>query len=203
MNTKRRIQRGLKQFLCILLLMVAGSMTGYAQSNCFEYDVNDGNVITGLTEEGLNASSLTIPATVTTVKSGAFSSTSAKVSALVIEAGGNPAFETELFGELENPLSDIQILGNSMTLTNINDLFTSLGSQGSLSTVYIHGYSGEWTDIEETSVLTNTVSVALPAALVTTQRCLLPHQWRLNRCQQSLSASAQQSFISQRAANHR
>ena len=152
------------------MLLLAGSMTGYAQSECFEYDVNDETVITGLTETGLAASSLTIPKEVMTVRSEAFSSSSAQVSVLIIEAGGNPAFETNLFGGRGNPLGDIQILGTSMTVANIRALFASLGAQGALSTVYIEGYSGAWSDIVETSVLTADVDVRLPAALVSTQQ---------------------------------
>ena len=46
----------------------------------------------------------------------------------------------------------------------------SLGAQGALSTVYIAGYSDEWQDIESNAVLTSEVTVALPAALVSTQQ---------------------------------
>lgn len=153
-----------------MLLMVVGSMTGYAQSECFEYEDNDETIITGLTQGGLSKSSLTIPKEVTAVRSEAFSSSSAKVSALIIEAGGNPVFASGLFGERENPLGDIQILGSSMTVANIRTLFASLGAQGALNTVYIEGYSGEWSDIEETNVLASDVEVRLPAALVTDQQ---------------------------------
>ena len=164
-----------------MLLLLAGSMTGFAQSEYFEYeDPYYMTIINGLTSEGLAASSLTIPKEVTVVKSGAFSSPSAKVSALIIEAGGNPAFEANLFGTCknssnedvprDNPLGDIQILGNSMSVSNIKALFASLGAQGALSTVYIEGYSGEWSDITDTGVLAADVEVRLPAALVSDQQ---------------------------------
>ena len=165
----------------VMLLLLAGSMTGFAQSEYFDYeDSYDMTIISGLTSEGLAASSLTIPKEVITVKSGAFSSPSAKVSALVIEAGGNPAFEANLFGTCknssnedvprDNPLGDIQILGNSMSVSNIKALFASLGAQGALSTVYIEGYSGAWSNIGVTDVLTEKVEVRLPAALVSDQQ---------------------------------
>ena len=177
MNTTTRLQRHcLKERMwggrtwLVMLLLLAGSMTGYAQSDCFEYEDANNTIINGLTVKGLAASSLTIPATVITVKSGAFSSSSAHVSALIIEAGGNPAFETNLFGGRENPLGDIQILGSSMTVSNITTLFTSLGAQGALGTVYVEGYSGAWSDIAVTDVLTSEVDVRLPAALVSTQQ---------------------------------
>lgn len=179
LNTKTRLTRGLffrlaqhKPWLVmlLLLLLLAGSMTGYAQSNCFTYEDTDETIIDGLTDDGLAASSLIIPKEVTAVKAESFSSSSAKVSALVIEAGGNPTFASGLFGGRENPLVDIQILGSSMTVTNIKALFSSLVAQGALSTVYIEGYSGDWSDIEETGVLTSSVDVRLPAALVTDQQ---------------------------------
>ena len=154
------------QVLLLMLLLLVGANGAYAQSDCFEYEEN---VIIGLTETGRAASSLTIPATVTTVNSGAFSS-DANVSTLIIEAGGNPAFEAKLFGEKPNTIGEIQILGNSMTVANIQKLFTSLGAQGALSTVYIAGYSGNWSDIASNAVLTSDVTVALPAALVRAQK---------------------------------
>ena len=154
------------QVLMLLFLLLVGANGAYAQSDCFEYEEN---VIIGLTETGMAASSLTIPATVTTVNSGAFSS-AAYVSTLIIEAGGNPAFEAKLFGEKPNTIGEIQILGNSMTVANIQKLFTSLGAQGALSTVYIAGYSGEWSGIESNAVLTSEVTVTLPAALVRAQK---------------------------------
>ena len=154
----------------VMLLLLAGSITSYAQSNCFEYKDAGETIITGLTETGLAASSLTIPKEVTAVRSGAFSSTSAKVGALVIEAGGNPTFASGLFGGRENPLGDINIYGSSMTVENIRALLSSLGTQGALDAVYIEGYSGTWTDIEETSVLTEDVDIIMPAAIVPTQR---------------------------------
>ena len=155
------------QVLLLQFLLLVGANGAYAQGDCFEYE---GNVITGLTETGWAASSLTIPATVTTVNSGAFSSTT-KVSTLIIEAGGNPTFEGKLFGDDKtNPIIDIQILGNSMTVANIKSLFSSLVAKGNLSTVYIAGYSDEWQDIESNAVLTSEVTVTLPAALVRAQK---------------------------------
>lgn len=167
MNIKTSLQQSQKWLVTLLLL--AGSITSYAQSECFEYE-DAGKTITGLTDVGLAASSLTIPKEVTAVRSGAFSSTSAKVGALVIEAGGNPTFASGLFGERQNPLGDINIYGSSMTVENIRALLSSLGTQGALDAVYIEGYSGTWTDIEETSVLTEDVDITMPAAIVPTQR---------------------------------
>ncbi len=160
------------QVLMLLFLLLVGANGAYAQGDCFVYEGSGNTVITDLTAKGMAASSLTIPATVTTVKSGAFSAAAnVPTLMLIIEAGGNPTFEGKLFGDDEtNRISDIQILGNSMTVANIQKLFTSLGAQGALSTVYIADYSGEWTDITSSAVLTSDVTVTLPAALVSTQK---------------------------------
>ena len=159
------------QVLMLLFLLLVGANGAYAQGDCFVYEGGGNTVITGLTATGMAASSLTIPATVTTVNSGAFSA-AANVSTLIIEAGGNPTFEGKLFGDDKtNPISDIRILGNSMTVANIKTLFESLTTRGALSTeVYIAGYSGEWSDITSSAVLTDKVTVTLPAALVSTQQ---------------------------------
>ena len=158
------------QVLMLLFLLLVGANGTYAQSDCFVYEGSGNTVITGLTDKGRAAYSLTIPATVTTVNSKAFSN-AAYVSTLIIEAGGNPAFEAKLFGDNKsNIISDIQILGNSMTVANITALFESLTTRGALSTAYIAGYSGEWQDITSSAVLTSGVTVTLPAALVSTQQ---------------------------------
>lgn len=171
MRKKTKNRHGAFGLQVLLLLLLVGANGAYAQGDCFVYEKGSGNtVITDLTETGWAASSLTIPATVTTVKSGAFSS-AANVSTLIIEAGGNPTFEGKLFGnDKTNRISDIQILGNSMTVANIKSLFSSLVAKGNLSTVYIAGYSDEWQDIESNVVLTSKVTVALPAALVRAQQ---------------------------------
>lgn len=171
---ERAVKHGVSR-AALLSLLFGVCIVGKAQEECFEYDTDAKTIITGLTEAGLAPTTLTIPKEVTMVKSGAFNNSTANVSVLVIEAGGNPTFETNLFGVTEsgpnnNRLSDIQILGTSMTVANISALFTSLVDKGDLSTVYIEGYSGEWLDIEGTSVLTSDVSVTLPAALVNTQQ---------------------------------
>lgn len=181
----------MRKFLLLVLLLSGSSLHGFAQADCFVYkDPETKTIITDLTDAGQAAITLTIPKEVTTVKRGAFSS-AANASALIIENGGNPAFEPNLFGTTEvsdieepnaNRLSDIQILGSSMTVANIRALFTSLVAQGALTTVYIEGYSGDWIDIpvsEESpsvadevllSVLTHDVTVTMPAALVSTQQ---------------------------------
>lgn len=171
----------MRKFLLLVLLLAGSSLHGFAQADCFEYDDEGKTIIKGLTELGSATEDIEIPAKVTKVKSGAFVGASASLNSLIIEEGGNPEFEANLFGttpdayneEILHPnpnlLGDIQILGSNMTVENIGKLFASLVEKGDLSTVYIDGYSGTWSNITSTDVLTSAVSVTLPATLVSTQ----------------------------------
>lgn len=115
----------------LLLMLVAGTMAGYAQNNCFTYTDN-GKTITGLTDDGSSATELTIPATVTTVKSGAFSNASSNLTSLTID-DGNPAFESNLFGEGNTSTLTSIDMGKGMSVANIKALLTSLGTTKNLS----------------------------------------------------------------------
>lgn len=171
----------MRKFLLLVLLLAGSSLHGFAQADCFEYKDEGKTIIKGLTELGSATEDIEIPAKVTKVKSGAFVGASASLNSLVIDEGGNPEFEANLFGTTQDPeneeifhpnqnlLNDIQILGSSMTVENIGKLFASLVEKGDLSTVYIDGYSGTWSNITSTDVLTSAVSVTLPATLVSTQ----------------------------------
>lgn len=171
----------MRKFLLLVLLLAGSSLHGFAQADCFEYEDEGKTIIKRLTELGSATEDIEIPAKVTKVKSGAFVGASASLNSLVIEEGGNPEFEANLFGTTQDPeneeifhpnpnlLNDIQILGSSMTVENIGKLFASLVEKGDLSTVYIDGYSGTWSNITSTDVLTSAVSVTLPATLVSTQ----------------------------------
>lgn len=152
-----------------LLLIAATSLTCHAQSNCFTYDFEDANVITGLTDDGEDVKELIIPSNVTKVKSGAFEE-AAKLETLTID-NANPVFEGSLFGENTCKLSLID-MGNSMSVNNMYALLTSLGSTNTLSKVVIDSYSGEqisWTDNTINNVLHEEVAVVLPAAQVANQ----------------------------------
>lgn len=171
MSTIRRIQRGKTGILCALL-MVVGSMTGYAQSNCFEYDDNDETVITGLTEIGQSVSSLTIPATVETVKSGAFTQASSSLTELYVENGGNLTFESGLFGENENTLTMIN-MGDGMSVANMIALLQSLGTFKEGTTIVADGFSGVKdisNDTWDAVTWTNVSSITLPAQLIAEQQ---------------------------------
>ena len=153
----------------LMLLIAAGTITCHAQSNCFTYDFEDANVITGLTYEGEDASELIIPSHVTAVKSGAFADAQ-QLKTLTID-NGNPEFEGNLFGGNANILSLIN-MGSSMSVSNMKALLTSLGSTESLDKVVIDSYSGEpitWNDNTINNILHEDVTVVLPAAQVADQ----------------------------------
>ena len=114
------------QVLMLLFLLLAGSMTGYAQSDCFTYE-DEGKTITGLTGTGKAATSLTIPKEVTKVKSGAFEMATNLLVELYIENGGNPTFESGLFGVNANTLNMID-MGDGMSVANMIALLQSVGT---------------------------------------------------------------------------
>lgn len=170
MNKETQLQRGNRWLL--LLLLVAGSMTGYAQSRYFTYaDGSNGTVITGLSEDGAYATSLTIPATVTNVSSGAFANADPKLTSLTIENGGNPTFVGSLFGTKANTLTYIK-MGDGMTVANMIALLQSLGTDGPTGTVEASGFTGTpdaTADTWNVVTWTNATSITLPAELVGTQ----------------------------------
>ena len=162
------------RFLLLTLLLAVTSLHGLAQAECFEYEDEGETIISSLTEAGRAATSLTIPASVTTVRSGAFYYAlqgNTPLSSLIIEDGGNPLFESNLF-ERAHTLSSIDT-GNGMSEARIYALLASLGSAEALDKVYIKAYTENegvnWLTDEIKAVLTSDVSVTLPAALVSDQ----------------------------------
>lgn len=159
--------------MLLMLLLAAGTMVGHSQTDCFTYYDNEATIITGLSGTGMAATELTIPSTVTTVQESAFCYANSKLSSLTID-GGNPAFESGLFGEKTSTLTYIN-MGSGMSATNMYSLLTSLGSRGALQTVEIGGYSDgpvNWTDETIKSILVGGVDgvrVIMPAALVADQ----------------------------------
>ena len=168
----------MRKFLLLVLLLAGSSLHGFAQADCFVYEDEGKTIITGLTEDGdspgIAATSLTIPKEVTTVRSGAFSFArqgDKPLSSLIIEDGGNPSFEPNLF-DRAHTLRSIDT-GNGMSEARIYALLASLGSAGALDKVYIKAYTENegvnWLTDEIKAVLTSGVSVTLPAALVSDQ----------------------------------
>ena len=155
----------------LLLMLVAGTMAGYAQNNVeyFTYEDQGKTIIDGLTYAGEDAEELTIPARVTKVISGAFKY-SKGVTSLIVDGEGNPVFEGSLFGEKTNTLTYIN-MGHGMTIVNMEALLTSLGTTSNINTIVIGGYSGgSWTKETLTGYTwTGLTSITLPAALVENQ----------------------------------
>lgn len=157
-----------KRDVLLLLLMAVGAMTGYAQSNCFTYEDEGKTIITGLTSDGQYATSLIIPATVTTVRSSAFRFADSGLTNLII-SGGNPTFESNLFGGNANTLTRID-MGSEMSVEKMMALMTSIG--GPQGTVVAGGFSGTpdtsnatWNAVSWTGLS----SITLPAELVASQ----------------------------------
>ncbi len=159
------------QVLMLLFLLLVGANGTYAQSDCFVYDGSD---ITGLTDKGRAASSLTIPATVTTVRSGAFTDASS-LTDLVIEEGGNPKFEGKLYTEITCPVKILN-MGTSMTEENMKSLLSSI-SDATLTDVIIEGFAGTTTgfmEIDWSNTILNSLGsdakVTLSAELIGDQK---------------------------------
>ena len=164
-STKSVVMRWRKWL--VMLLLLAGSMTGYAQSNCFTYE-DEGKTITGLTYECLAATSLTIPKEVTKVQSGAFEMATNDLTSLYIENGGNPTFESGLFGENANTLTMID-MGNGMSVANMIALLQSLGTFKEGTEIEANGFTGEKDITSETwdaVTWTNVAFITLPAELI-------------------------------------
>lgn len=166
----------MRKFLLLVLLLAGSSLHGFAQADCFVYEDEGKTIITDLTDAGQAATTLTIPKEVTTVRSGAFyyaSQGNIPLSSLIIEDGGNPEFEANLFGGRAHMLTNIDT-GNGMSEARIYALLTSLGSKEELENIFIKAYTEsdnvDWTTDEIKAVLTNEVTVTMPAALVSTQQ---------------------------------
>ena len=158
----------------LVMFLLAGSMTGFAQSEpitdvYFTYKDEGKTIIDGLTDPtGQAVSSLTIPATVTKVKSGAFTMAANDLTSLNIESGGNPTFESGLFGANPNTLTMID-MGDGMSVPNMIALLQSLGTFKEGTEIVASGFSGEkdisedtWDDVK----WTNVSSITLPAELI-------------------------------------
>ena len=161
--------------LCLLCLCTQTT----AQN--FEYEDEEETIINGLTEVGLAQRSLTIPANVTVVRNGSFWGNTV-LEELHIE--GNPDFEPAYAGDL-GTLEDVKStlkkidMGSAMSVDRMKTLLLSYGERdendkletieiGALSApVYWGGDNDQYADIN--FVLTEEVSVILPAAIVGNQ----------------------------------
>lgn len=151
-------------FLFLLL-----SLPSFAQESYFEYEST--GIISCLSNDGMYATDITIPADVTLVKEGAFDN-ARRVESLTIADGGNPAFETDALSGASSTLETLY-LGNAMTAANMRSLFVALGENNSLVSVEIENYDTsdqiQWDYSPMTEILTSGVTFTLPAALVDDQ----------------------------------
>ena len=157
--------------LCFPIFLLFFCVSGAtAQEECFEFEGGSGNtVVTGLTDMGRAATELTLPASVTTVRSGAF--VDGRVVTLTLD-GCNPEFESDVLAGVKSTLTSVNA-GNGMTAANLHTMLATLGTREALQEVLIGGISDaatatiNWTDMR--SVLTSDVHVIMPAAQVRDQ----------------------------------
>ena len=155
--------------LKILLFFMCACVYAEAQEKFTYEDDETKTVITGLTDAGKAATTLSIPESVTNVNSKAFQDASGELKTLSIK--GNPVFADNWFGK-PSTLTIIRT-GKGMSSANIKTLLEKLG-EGPLETLEIDGYTDvgttiNWTNDEIKNVLKGTAHVNLPAALVTNQ----------------------------------
>ncbi len=174
------------QFLLIFVSLIFFNSQAIADDTTeyFTYEDDDKTIINGLTNYGMAATSLTIPASVTTVRAGSFldHATGSELSLTDLYILGNPIFEDEAnhhpFDGVSGTLNMID-MGSAMTLNNIYNLL--LVKPGNVEEIVIQGYydtatetsNGEvnWGGINNeqdpiNQTLTNEVKVILPAAIV-------------------------------------
>ena len=106
-----------------------------------------------------------------TVRSGALAYRSDHLTQLIVESGGNPAFEGTLFGSYTNTLTTIN-MGNAMTVANMAALLKSVGAFNKGTTIEAWGFSGDkdtgstvWSGV----TWDNVALVTLPAELIADQ----------------------------------
>lgn len=155
--------------LLLLVALLAWVQGAFADDDVFEYDDVNNTVIRGLVW-GANPESLTIPASVTRVKEGAFLYAT-NLGELIID-GGNPVFESGVFDE-DVPL-EILNLGSGMSTANILRLIKTIGKDNQLLQIDINGFTGEfdpyeWDETAMGEYLSSNVRVSLPAELVDDQ----------------------------------
>ena len=168
---ERAVKHGVSRAALLSTLLLL-SVAGYGQNGCFEYEDEGKTIISRLSNAGATATELTIPAKVTTVRSGALANASSSLTELTVEDGGNPAFESGLFGsEKSNTLTSIN-LGDGISVANMIALLTSLGTFQEGTTIVASGFSGDKDTSDGTwGAVTwdNVSSITLPAELVADQ----------------------------------
>lgn len=164
----------MKQIFTFVFLFCSSLFAG-AQNSYFVLDDYDDATLVGLTSKGKSLTAITIPATISKVKSKAFES--ALVEELTIE--GNPEFESNWYGDRESE-SDYKLrsvnMGSAMTEENMRTMLVSLGERGTLEEVVIGGFADAvmpkilWESASLKRVLTDKVHVKLSPQLVTDEQ---------------------------------
>lgn len=177
------------KIILLLLLFCANIGAQRVEDGYFIYEDDSRSAIVGLTESGIiyvqDNNELTIPAGVTTVRQGAFSSLSSYygvvLNTLIVE--GNTHFEkadgsglssldeNDGTSGVQSSITTIQ-MGSNMSQKNMRALLLCMESRQALEKVEISGGnvgSVKWTDDSIKAVLTSEVSVDLPATMVGSQ----------------------------------
>lgn len=167
-----------KKSLLTLLVFVGISLKMIAQrveEGNFVYSDGSKTEIVGLTESGMGANELEIPATVTSVAVDAFVDAKTSDGGLTtLTIKGNPEFGNNVLSAVKSTLTSIDA-GKNMSSTNIEKMLRSLGTGNNLSTLEIDGYTDanaeiDWDDeTGMTDILTSEVRVFMPAGIVNTQ----------------------------------
>ena len=158
--------------LLLLFVTLPAFALAMAQADCFTYEAGSGNtVIIGLTEKGEAATELIIPKEVVSVQNNTFYG-DAIAETVMIEDGGDPAFESGVLSDLQHTLSGLY-LGNGMSVSNMHSLLLSVQDACPSLTVEIGGYKdGEaeaFRNINWLGIFSDAVRVIIPAELVADQ----------------------------------
>jgi len=157
-----------RKLLLLALLLAVSSLHGFAQGSSQEstelfYYEDDGKTIVGLTEAGQGASTLIIPANVTSVIENAFSTATA--TSIDID-DANVSFDVKAFEGVSQTFSDIN-MGKKMSNANMRNLLKALGTNlAEDATIEIEGLDNCTNGIIVLSDLSSNKIVKLPAALV-------------------------------------
>lgn len=185
MSEKHLFARLLLVFISFICFSGLAFADDTPETECFTYEYGSNNeIISGLTEHGRGATSLTIPKNVKTIRSSAFNGSNLESLYIL----GNPVFEikngTSALTDVKETLSFLN-LGSNMSLGNIyNLLLYGYGENTRLKKIEIEGYLnsdtenvnwggrnefGEAIDAPINQTLTEETIVVLPAEIVRDQ----------------------------------
>ena len=142
MSEKHLFARLLLVFISFICFSGLAFADDTPETECFTYEYGSNNeIISGLTEHGRGATSLTIPKNVKTIRSSAFNGSNLESLYIL----GNPVFEikngTSALTVVKETLSFLN-LGSNMSLDNIEDLLLNAYGEntGDLKDIIIQDY---------------------------------------------------------------